>query len=238
MIINEDLIYDRRLYSEVKDLPSESACVLKWVGNNKTLLELGCHTGHLSEWLQKQGCEVTGVDLNSRALEISKPYLSRAIFADLETVEFWNQIEGHTYDTITCMHVLEHLTNPWETLQKLKQLLNPNGEIIIALPNINNAKDRYNIFFGEFNYTVDGVMDKTHLRFFNQKTARELIENNGLIVTDYFSPWRVNPCYHFIDHIPLFYRFKGIFNAEKVPRVFKNKQNLTDVVMMFRCRLR
>lgn len=238
MIIDNQLIYDKARVNHYSDLNIETKTVVDWTDSDKKVLELGCHTGYLSEWLQKQGCEVTGIDLNSQALEIAKPYLTKAIFADLETEEFWSQIKGNSYDTITCMHVLEHLTNPWETLQKLSQHLKSNGEIIIALPNINNAKDRYNMLFGEFNYTVEGVMDKTHLRFFNQKTTRELIDSAGLSIIDYFSPWQVNPFHHFIDHLPFLYKFKGIFNAGKVPRVFKNNKNLTDVVMMFRCKLK
>jgi 2-polyprenyl-3-methyl-5-hydroxy-6-metoxy-1,4-benzoquinol methylase len=236
MIINNELVYDKKRVGDISQLGSETTKVLNWVDQGCVVLELGCHTGHLSEWLQKKGCSVTGVDLNERALQIADPYLERKILADLEKETFWEQIEGTKFKHILCMHVLEHLSNPWETLDRLSGYLEPKGEIIIALPNINNAKDRFNIFFGEFNYTVDGVMDKTHLRFFNQKTARELIDQAGLEIVDYYSPWQVNPFHHFIDHLPLIWRLKGMFKMTRVPWFFRNKRNLTDVVMLFRCR--
>jgi len=236
MIINEELIYDKPKAEDYSQLTTESKKVLEWVEEGKTILEVGCHTGYLSQWLKNANCSVTGVDINSKALDVSAPFVVESIHADIETEEFWNRLEGKTFNTITCMHVLEHLSNPWVVLEKLVAHLEKEGEIIIALPNINNARDRYDIFFGGFNYTIDGVMDKTHLRFFNKITATEMIEATNLNIIDYYSPWQANPFHYFIDHIPVLCKMRNLFKPNKVPFAFRSKQNLTDVVMMFKCK--
>lgn len=235
MILNEALTYDKPRAKSTKDLSKESSKVIEWVGSNKKGLEIGCHTGNLSEWISKKNNKLTGVDLNSKALKIAKRYLDKNIHCNIEDEEFWNIIKDEKYDFITIMHVLEHLQNPWETLKKLATHLTKEGQIIIALPNISNARDRYLQINGEFNYTLDGVMDKTHLRFFNQKTARELIKESGLIINDYFSPWQISPIHYMLDHVPILWRFKKLINPNKVPKIYRNNKNLTDVVMMFKC---
>ena len=235
MILNEALTYDQPRVKSAKDLSKESSKVIDWVGSNKKGLEIGCHTGNLSEWISKNNNKLTGVDLNSKALKVAEQYLERTLHCNIEDEEFWNIIKDEKYDFITIMHVLEHLQNPWEILKKLATHLTKEGIIIIALPNISNARDRYLQLNGEFNYTLDGVRDKTHLRLFNQKTARELIEESGLIIDDYFSPWQINPIHYILDHVPIFWRFKKLFNSKNPTKIHRNNKNLTDVVMMFKC---
>lgn len=234
----EDLKYNKKKVYHEQQLDKESKQVLKWIGMNKYVLEIGCHTGCLSEWINNKGSSVFGVDINTNAMERAIPFLKKSHIGNIEENIFWEKIDQERFDTITYMHVLEHLVDPWETLRKSRNYLNPGGEIIIAIPNLNNARDRFNIFFGKFNYTVDGVMDRTHLRFFNQKTARELIDQAGLEIIDYYSPWQVNPTHYFLDHLPLFWRMKKLFPASKVSWIYRNKKNLTDVVMLFRCRIK
>ena len=77
-------------------------------------------------------------------------------------------------------------------------------------------------------------MDKTHLRFFNQKTARELITQAGLKVDAYDSPWRVNPVREFIDHLPGLNVFRKLFR-KNISKSLLFSNNLTDVVMLFKC---
>jgi 2-polyprenyl-3-methyl-5-hydroxy-6-metoxy-1,4-benzoquinol methylase len=83
------------------------------------------------------------------------------------------------------MHILEHLINPEIILEKTINILNPNGKVIICLPNISNWENRLEMFKGDFNYTDIGVMDKTHLRFFNYFTAIEFIQKAGFKVDRY-----------------------------------------------------
>lgn len=235
MINNQDLIYQKNNVEHLDDADLETKKVVEWIGKNKEVLELACHTGDLSKWLHKNGCKITGVDINSEALKVASPFLEKTIDIDIENELFWSEIKDKKYDCITCMHILEHLVDPWLALEKLKSHLKPNGYIIIALPNINNAMTRFQIFFGSFNYTKTGVLDQTHLRFFNQKTAVELIHKAGLKQISYYSSWRVNPFYYFLDYLPILNKLRLIFNKNKVPYFFKNKPNLTDVVMVFKC---
>lgn len=233
MIFEETLQYKHNITSK-EELPSEWKTILGWIGKDKSVLEAGCHTGDFSRRLKEAGCRVTGLEINSRALDEAKPFLEKAICGDLESKETWQLLEGETFDVILFEHVLEHLSDPWQILKKAVTLLAPGGNIIIALPNISNAENRFRMLFGQFEYAEIGVMDKTHLRFFNQKTARELITQAGLKVDDYASPWRVNPLREFIDHLPLLTYLRFLF-PKSPRRKSLLSRNLTDVVMIFKC---
>jgi len=224
-------------YAEEDSIPNtETKKVVEWIGHDKTVLEFACFTGHLSSWLKKYGCKVTGVELNEDALEKAKPYLVQSIAGDIERPETWAAIKENSFDVVAFMHILEHLRDAETALKRGTEKLNDHGTIIIALPNVSNAWDRFEMLNGRFEYTDMGVMDRTHLRFFNQKTARELIEGAGLEIVDYFTPWQVNPLKIFFYQIPLFWKRPRVCKHRKPPRFPRFSRNMTDVVMLFKCR--
>lgn len=224
-------------YKNPQDVSNDAEKICNWLGSDKEILELGCHSGYFSSWLSKNNCRITGIDINENALQVAKPYLKTSICGNLEDPEIWNNCETESFDAILLMHILEHLRSPESILKKSLDYLKKEGAVVIGVPNVSNAKDRFNMLFGQFEYTEIGVMDETHLRFFNYKTARELIEGAGLVIEEYFSTWQVNPVKEFIDHIPLLWRAKKFF-SDKPPKFFHFSYNLTDVVMLYKCRLK
>ena len=236
METNKPFLYDKPDANAIGELHIEIQKIVNWVGQSKKVLECGCHTGHLASWLRKNGCKVTGIELNEIALEKAKPFLEQSIGGDIENNETWEAIKESSFDVVAFIHVLEHLRDAELALNNGIAKLNEDGIIIIGLPNISNAKDRFQMFRGRFEYTDIGVMDRTHLRFFNHKTAQELIEGAGLKIIDYYSPWQVNPVKVFFDHIPFFWRLSRLFHPNKPPGFPRFSRNLTDVAMLFKCR--
>lgn len=231
------LQYDKDYRDFLKE--KQALKVLSWACKEGLCLEFGCHTGLLSRALKDiNKCDVCGVDINKNALKIAEKYQSEAFYFDIEDYAQWYKVlENKSFDVITFLHILEHLRNSHEVLIQAKKLLNPKGTIIIGLPNVSNAKDRFDMTFGKFEYTDIGVMDRTHVHMFNYKTATKLIEDAGLEIEEYFSPWQVNPIKHFLDHLPVFHRLAKNM-SEKPPRVFKFSPNITDSVMLFKCKVK
>lgn len=228
-------LYDKSDFDYL-EIPEETKTIINWIGAKKKVLEAGCHTGFLSYWLKKNNCQVFGIEINRQALEKAKDNLDKSINGDIELDETWDELKDEQFEIVTFIHVLEHLKSPEAALKRGVDRLEKDGTLIIGLPNISNAKNRLEIFTGRFEYTDIGVMDRTHLRFFNQKTARELIEGAGLEVVDYYSPWQVNPIRVFVDHLPFFWRFTRFIKPNQPPKLLNFDKNLTDVVMLFKCR--
>jgi O-antigen biosynthesis protein len=208
------------------------------ISNKSDILEFGCHSGLLSKILINKGKSVTGFDNDENAIQKAKERNVIAFCTDLNNIESWESIiENKKFDSILFLHILEHLYNPLEVLENSIKYLKTDGVILIALPNICNARNRFSIALkGKFEYTETGVMDNTHIRFFNFQTANNLIDKAGLKVIEYYAPVQVNPIREFIDQIPYICKIRNIFKYDG-PMFLPFSANLTDVVMVFKCKL-
>lgn len=140
------------------------------------ILELGAATGFMSEYFRKHlGCKVVGVDINSEA----KP----DIIGDLNSPATWKKIKAMApYDLVFASSVLEHLPRPETTLQLIKAVLKPKGELIVTLPNVAHWRARLKMLLGRFEYEDYGLFDRTHLRFFTYFTGQKLIRDAGFSI--------------------------------------------------------
>ncbi|WFL78077.1 methyltransferase domain-containing protein [Altererythrobacter arenosus] len=87
------------------------------------------------------------------------------------------------FDTILCLDILEHLRDPWRTVQLLTGALEPGGAMIISLPNANYiGLVGPLVMRGRFDYVDAGVLDRTHLRWFTRHSMIELVSLPGMRV--------------------------------------------------------
>jgi 2-polyprenyl-3-methyl-5-hydroxy-6-metoxy-1,4-benzoquinol methylase len=164
------------------------------------VLEIGCGRGHTLIALKRMGiaAEVVGVELV--ALPEDSPEfggIDRYIVANVETEEL--DLPEEYFDVIICADVLEHLINPWRVMESLRKYLKPGGVIVASIPNVREVRTLLNIVVrGDFPYSDDGVLDRTHLRFFCKKNMLALLTSSECKVeaegSDLYikSNWRAN----------------------------------------------
>lgn len=157
--------------------------VLNLVGKNKRVLEIGCATGQISRRLSENGCEVVGVEFDEASALVAQRFCKNVIMLDVCKIDATDYI--NYFDFILFMDVLEHLDDPWNVLEKLKVYLKDGGYVVISVPNIANWAVRWNLLLGNFEYGSRGILDKTHLRFFNEKSAKRLLEDAGFEIVKY-----------------------------------------------------
>ena len=155
--------------------------ILKLVGFNQRVLELGCASGYLSEMMAHQGCEVVGVERESEAALMAKRFCRQVIVGDLNVLEIIPYPQ-ESFDVLLLADILEHLVDPLVVLQRFVGYVKENGRIILSIPNVANWAIRWELLNGKWNYTDGGSMDRTHLRFFTRKTIRELVKMAGLTI--------------------------------------------------------
>lgn len=124
--------------------------------------------------------------------------LDRYFQGDILDDEFYAEFrrEHGGFDLILALDVLEHIYDPWEALKRLKGLLNPGGEILVSLPNASHWSVSFDLFWRDrFQYDDAGLLDRTHIRFFGQQGALELVAQAGLklvrVDTQYLYPKRL-----------------------------------------------
>lgn len=140
---------------------------------NSKILELGCATGFMSQYFKKKlHCQVVGVDVN--------PLVKPTICGDLATKSTQAKIiKAGSFDVVFASAILEHLVQPEVLLQFIKQVLKPKGMLIATVPNVAHWRQRLNILQGRWQYEDYGLLDRTHLRFFNYFTFQKLITSAG-----------------------------------------------------------
>lgn len=168
---------------------------LKLVRNkNNRILDLGCGTGHTGKELKKLGLakEVIGVELFEDAAKEAKSNLDRIIVGNIEEIEL--PFEKNSFDYILAMDILEHLYDPWRIISTTKKFLKKDGTLIVSIPNVQNWRLlRDLVFKGEWKYVDQGLLDKTHIRFFTRKSLLRLFSGAGFTSIEIIPGFRLHP---------------------------------------------
>jgi SAM-dependent methyltransferase len=144
------------------------------------VLDIGCGTGGNLRLLADRGHEGVGVTLSAAEAGICRADGLECHVADLTA---GLPFRPRSFDAVILSHVLEHMAWPEEALRAAMTYVRPAGGVYIAVPNSLFLPQRVRFLCGEFRYTETGIMDRTHLRFFDHVTIRELAEASGLTVT-------------------------------------------------------
>ncbi|MBI4987972.1 MAG: class I SAM-dependent methyltransferase [Rhodocyclales bacterium] len=143
-------------------------------------LDIGCAAGMLGAGLLRNGivgaCD--GIELNDAAARLAETRLGQVWSGSLESVA--EEIPWEQYDLIILADVLEHLVDPWATLRRLHAHSAPGCRLMLSVPNVRHYKVALPLLFrGEFRYTEQGIMDRTHLHFFTRGSLEETVRESG-----------------------------------------------------------
>jgi 2-polyprenyl-3-methyl-5-hydroxy-6-metoxy-1,4-benzoquinol methylase len=161
--------------------------LLAQVAPGSTVLELGPASGYMTKVLAAKGCRVDAIEINPRDAAKAAPYCRKLIVGSIEEAASFAELSG-PYQVALMADVLEHLRAPEKTLSAVRQRLAPNGAALVSLPNIAYWKMRLDLLRGRFEYTDTGLLDRTHLRFFTLKTAKEMFAQAGFRMTQLVVP--------------------------------------------------
>ncbi len=143
------------------------------------ILDVGTAYGYLGKVLRDEGfTHVDGLEQDAAHVEAARKVYTTVIEHDLDLPEKWPLSER--YDMIICADVLEHLRDPWRTLNWLVGALAPGGRLFISVPNSGHWWIRLNVLVGRFPVEDRGLFDRGHLRFFTWATLKQLTSEVGL----------------------------------------------------------
>ncbi len=153
----------------------------------KTVLDVGCGGGILSESMAGRGAIVTGIDLGDKALKVAKLHLlesGRKVSYRKSAVEDIARDEPHHYDVVTCMEMLEHVPNPASTVNACAQLVKPGGWVFFSTINRNPKSYLFAIIGAEYilNLLPRGTHD--YAKFIKPSELARMARRAGLDVAD------------------------------------------------------
>ena len=148
----------------------------KWIIIKKLIprkfksLDIGSGLGVFAEFCLKRGIDQSIVENNLKALKICKN-------KRLKSFSSINKIPNNLkFDLITFWHSLEHMINLDETLNKCYSLLDKNGFLVIAVPNINSFDSKH------YKEKWAALDVPRHLWHFTRKGIESLFKNKDFIL--------------------------------------------------------
>lgn len=106
----------------------------------KKVLDVGCGGGILAESMAKKGADVIGIDMGKAPLTVAKLHAMEAEI-DLHyrqvTVEELAEEMPASFDTVTCMEMLEHVPDPSSIIRACYKLVKPGGDLFMSTINRN-----------------------------------------------------------------------------------------------------
>lgn len=92
------------------------------------LLEIGCGWGGMTRFCAKRGVRVTGITLSRDQLAFTKAWIEReGLDATAHYQDFFTYQPGRRFDGISCMGVIEDLSDYPRVLQRFSELLKPGA---------------------------------------------------------------------------------------------------------------
>ena len=154
------------------------------------VLEIGCGSGATMKWLRGERTvkHAVGIEIAPEAGQEAASVFDMVLSGNVETME----LPTGDFDLIIALDVLEHLVDPWSLVKRLHAILGPDGAIIVSVPNVSHYFVSLPLILrGQWNYNGEGLLDRTHLRFFTPQTSQELMTCSGLKVdkVEYMRIW-------------------------------------------------
>ena len=147
----------------------------------RVVLEVGCGTGALAEAYRRVNPDVRylGIEISPQAAReagesgrIDHVFTGDAAVA--EPVDLRLSEIDPSVDCLVFGDVLEHMVDPWTVLTRLARWVREDGQVLACIPNIQHYSVLVNLLRGKWEYQDEGLLDRTHLRFFTLEGLREL----------------------------------------------------------------
>lgn len=155
------------IYLEAQSLFANAICrTLRMIAPGPRLLDVGFGGGHLMEEARAFGFEVFGIDGSKARVETLWPEFGRRLQQVLVTDQ---ALPWGNFDVVVISHVLEHMSDPWSSLVRIREVMNPGGLLYVTVP------DAESVQFKIFGKRWDVFNPLAHLQYFNEKSLSKLL---------------------------------------------------------------
>lgn len=179
-------------HSEFKPLHEINPLRLNYIDrlaglSGKTVLDVGCGGGILSESMAGLNANVTGIDLSDKALQVARLHLlesgKKVSYRKIAVEDMATECPA-SFDIVTCMEMLEHVPDPGSVIAACAKLVKPGGWVFLSTLNRNPKSYLFAILGAE--YVLNMLPRGTHdyAKFLKPSELAQSCRNADLTVSD------------------------------------------------------
>ncbi len=179
----------KHVYDYKVDLGGDTAParVIGMVKPHSRVLEIGAGPGSITKHLVRTlNCEVVALEVEATAIRKLREFCPKVYELDLNDASWVSTLlsKEARFDYVIAADVLEHVVDPWKVLGGMKELLSPQGSVIVSLPHVSHAGLLGSLMDEDMTYRPWGLLDRTHIRFFGVKNVQSLFSSQGLAIEE------------------------------------------------------
>lgn len=153
----------------------------------KTIVDVGCGAGILTEAMARKNAIVTGMDISPAAIAVAKQHSrNQALNIDyhlLSPEEFAGEFP-HQFDVVTCMEMLEHVPDPVSVVSACATMLKPGGHVFFSTINRTARAYLFAVLGAEYILKVLPAGTHDYSRFIRPSELAAWCQQYGLAVQD------------------------------------------------------
>ena len=192
--------------SEFRPLHEINPLRLNWIDQlvslqGKSVVDVGCGGGILTEAMALKGATATGIDLADKSLKVAQLHLLESgvdvTYEKISTEDFAKRESGQ-FDVVTCMEMLEHVPDPDAIVAACHKLVKPGGWVFFSTLNRNPKSFVFAIIGAEYilqllpkgTHDYNKFIKPSELIQSARKHGLELVESMGMtynIITKVYS---------------------------------------------------
>lgn len=147
------------------------------------VLEIGCGEGNFRDSLS-QHCEYWGIEPSQDAANVAAQKIYKVLNGTYE--EVFNQLPDSYFDLIICNDVIEHMVDHDAFFLTVKNKMKKNSFIIGSIPNVRYLHTLIELLIKkDWIYRDAGILDRTHLRFFTEKSLKRTFTDHEFIIEEF-----------------------------------------------------
>jgi methionine biosynthesis protein MetW len=155
-------------------------------GVREKVLDVGCGDGYFALYVKEKFRRIYGAEIVQEAAHVAQ---KQGMFTTVMDLNSSLSYKDNTFDTVTCLDVIEHVLDPVSLLTEISRVLMPGGQLVLTTPNIRYFRNLYKLIFkGKFPHTTPDtfVWGGGHLHFFTRADIKNIFKKAGFKRIEFF----------------------------------------------------
>ncbi|WP_022950475.1 class I SAM-dependent methyltransferase [Leucothrix mucor] len=149
------------------------------------VLEIGCGEGTFSKNLDSgQVVELWGIEPSKDAGSVAETQAYKVLYGTYE--DCFDLLPDNFFDLVVCNDVIEHMVDHDHFFSSIKKKMQKKGFITGSIPNVRYYRNLKSLLLKkDWQYQNSGVLDRTHLRFFTEKSLLRTFKEHDYVISSF-----------------------------------------------------